>query len=214
MSTHSRGRDVPAEEYTFPDSSITVKVRRISPLLRDDIEAQCRREFPEPEVPMKKRNYGTEDEPDWIVEADPYDQAYRDAKQKWNVEHVNRVGDKLLWLAVRRGIEVEMSDDVLQQVKDLREDMSLVGVELDPDDKFIYVSRICVDKLDTLRELYEVLFSTSKPTKDEVDAMKATFPGNVQPERHLPVPSPEGKGRVERRILLDGSSEVLENPVA
>lgn len=212
--TQKKGREVPPIEFTFSGTGITVKIRKVSPLLRDDVDAQLRLEFPPPEIPLKKKNYGTEDQPDWIEEPDPFDAVYREKNRRWGIEHANRVGDKLLWVAVRRGIELDLDDDQRGQVEQIRLDLEAVGVKLDPDDKFVYITRVCLDSLDSLRELHDIIFSNSRPSREEVESMKATFPGNVQGEGHLQSPSPEGQGRVIRRVQLDGSVEVQRDSVA
>lgn len=213
--TQQKGRIAPpSAEYTFPGSGITIRIRKVSPLLRDDIDAQLRLEFPSPEIPMARRNYGTEDEPDWIDEPNPFDPVYKEEQKKWLVQHANRVGDKLLWVAVRRGIELQLDEEMKAEVDSIREDFKLIGVDLDPDDKFVYVTRICLQTLDELRELHDVIFSQARPSREVIEALKATFPSEVQGEGRLQVPATEGSGVVVRRVQLDGSVETIEGPVA
>lgn len=210
----SKGREVPLEDFTFEGTGITVKIRRVSPLLRDDIDAQLRIEFPQPEVPVVRRNYGTEEKPEWIEEPDPMNAKYKEELRVWGIQHANRVGDKLLWVAVRRGVDLELTEEMKREVDEIREDLRLVGVELDPSDKFVYITRIALGSTESLRELYDMIFSRSRPTREEVEAMKATFPGNVQEERHLQVQTPGREDQVVRKLQLDGSLEVLRDPVA
>lgn len=48
------GRQVPKlDEFTFPDSGITVQLRKVSPLLRDDVDAAVRRHNPPPTRPCR-----------------------------------------------------------------------------------------------------------------------------------------------------------------
>lgn len=208
MIDTQKGRATPTEDFTFPETGITVKIRKVGPLLRDDIDAQLRIERPAPEPPIKKKNYGTEEEPDWIEGPDPYDPGYKDALRKWGIEHANQLGDKLLWVAVRRGIDLEITDEIREQVDEIRKDLQAVGVELDPDDKFVYVTRICVGSSESLRALHDAIFSRSRPAREEVDAIKSTFQSDVQGEGHLQVPIAIGEDQKLRRVQLDGSSSI------
>lgn len=213
MSGTQKGREVPPQKFTF-STGVTVGLKRVSPLLRDDIDAQLRVEHPVPEPPMKKRNYGTEDEPEWIEEVDLSDSKFKEDLRKWGIEHANRLGDKLLWVAVRRGVEIELGEEELRQVQEVRDDLLAVGTQLDPDDKFVYITRVALGSTDELRELHDLIFAQSRPSQQEVDAIKATFPSDVQQEEHLSTSNPEGEGRVERRVLVDGSLQVLRDPMA
>lgn len=204
--TQKKGREVPPIEFTFPDVDVTVQIRRISPLLRDDIDSQLRVESPPPEVPIKKRNYGTEEEPDYIEEPDPFDPIYKEAVRKWSITHGNDLGTRLLRIAVMRGVVLELDENQKQEVQQLREDMREVGIELDPDDKFVYITRICVSTNDTLRSLHDAIFTASRPDREVIEAMKATFPSNVQGEGRIQVPSTPRESSVDGVVLVDGGS--------
>lgn len=167
---HARGRAVPAlVQHTFKDTGITVGIRKLSPLLRDDIDMALRNEFPEPEPPIVETELGKE--------ANPADEDYLKRRAEWMVAHMERRSERMLRIAIKRGVEVEVDHEAVAQ---LRTDMAEQGVDLDPDDAFVYVTRICIGSSDDLQELYDALTKRSMPTREAVEAHKATFPGDVQ----------------------------------
>ena len=167
---HTNGRAVPAlMTHTFADTGMTVGIRKLSPLLRDDIDIALRREFPEPAPPVVDTELGPE--------VNAADETYLKRRAEWMVAHVERRSERMLRVAIKRGIEVEVDADA---VAALRADMAEQGVTLDDDDKFVYVSRICIGSTEDLQELYDALTRRSMPTRQAVEAHKATFPGDVQ----------------------------------
>lgn len=165
-----KGRAVPAlHQHTIADTGITVGIRKVSPMIKDDLDIVLRKEFPEPKPPIVTTEMGTEENA-----ADP---DYAKALAKWSIEHMERLSERLLRVAIQRAIEVEVDHEA---VAELREQMHAVGVELDPDDKYVYVSRICCGTWDDLNELSNAVFRRSMPSREAVEAHKATFPGDVQ----------------------------------
>lgn len=165
-----RGRAVPAlHQHTIADTGITVGIRKVSPMIKDDLDIVLRREFPEPRPPVIETELGKEENA-----ADP---DYQKALNRWTIEHMERLSERLLRVAIQRAIEVEVDHEA---VDELRHQMRAVGVELDPDDKYVYVSRICCGTWDDLNELSNAVFRRSMPTVEAVEAHKATFQGGVQ----------------------------------
>lgn len=170
-----KGRQVPKlTEFTFPDSGITVQLRKVSPLLRDDLDALLRRTNPPPQPPVQTVDTGFGDGPSQQTnEADP---DYQNALLKWQMEHWRRVGDRLLDLAIRRYIECDVDTRAVAQ---LRKDMAALGVDLDPDDKVVYLSRIAIGTREDMNDLSAALFQRQERLREAVDAHKATFPSDL-----------------------------------
>lgn len=174
-----KGRQVPTLQlFTFPDTGITVQLHKVSPLLRDDIDAMLRRQFPPPQPPLNVVPSGfgdgaTRQEPN---EADP---DHQQALMRWQIEHINRMGQKLMDLAIRNYVECEVDHEA---VAELRAAMQAMGVELDPDDKYVYVSRICIGTPDDQRDFSNALFTRAAALREAVQAHKATFPDNLPGE--------------------------------
>jgi hypothetical protein len=167
---HVKGRAVPPlPTYTF-DTGITVGIRKLSPFLRDDIEAHIRasdkREGKAPTPPLAPGVDGVlelnESDPDYLVAVGAYEVAIRP-----------RIQEKLLRIAIKRGVEVEID---YEAVAAYRADMEAEGVKLpDEDDKYFYVTRLCVGSAQDLSDLYDTIFKRAMPTKEAIEAHKATF---------------------------------------
>lgn len=165
-----KGRQVPKlDELTFPDSGITVEYRKVSPLLRDDLDAALRRQYPLPDPPMQAVDTGFGD---GKAQANPLDPEYREQVALWQIAHYNRLGDKLLRVAIASYVVVDVDTEAVQA---LRDQLSAMGVDLDPDDKYLYVSRICIASKTDQDALGAALFTGSTPTRAEVESTKATF---------------------------------------
>jgi len=165
-----KGRQVPKfDELTFPDSGITIQYRKVSPLLRDDLDAALRRQYPIPDPPMQQIDTGFGD---GRPQPNPLDPEYREQVAMWQIAHYNRLGDKMLRVAIASYVVVEVDAEA---VAALRSQMGALGVELDADDKYVYVSRICISSKTDQDYLGDALFKGSSPTRNEVESTKATF---------------------------------------
>lgn len=171
-----KGRQVPQlESFTFPDTGISVQLRKVSPLLRDDIDAQLRRTHPPPSPPVvadkAAAGFGGDKTATIVNEADP---DYQTALLKWQLTHYQRVGDVMLDLGIKRYVECDVDTD---RVAELRADMAALGVELDADDKVVYISRICIGTRSDLEDFSKALFQRTATEREAVEAHKATFRG-------------------------------------
>lgn len=170
------GRQVPKlDDFTFPNSGIPVQLRKVSPLLRDDVDAAVRRQHPPPDPPMQVVDTGFGDGA--TPQPNIADPAYRAAVLEWQTAHWGRVAEALMRLAVARYIEVDVDAEAVAQ---LRVDMAALGVELDADDKYVYITRICIGSRADERDLSDALFTRQEQLREAVDSHKATFRGHVQ----------------------------------
>ena len=172
------GRIVPRlEEFTFPDTGITVRIRKFSPSLRDDIDAALRRQYPVPDPPMQAPVEGFGEQ---APQPNPLDPEYRERVAAWQLAHMARLSDKLLRVAIAQYVEVPDENDMAGAVADLRDRMAPLGVELTDDAQYLYITRIAIGSREDLRDFETAIFTRSKPSRDEVDSIKATFRGDVQ----------------------------------
>lgn len=170
---HQKGRAVPPlPEFVFKDTGRVVSLRKISPMLRDDIDMAMRREFPPPEPPVIEVDYGDRK----VKEPNDADPDYDRLLRRWRIEHAERVSEQLLRVAIKRAVECEVDHEAVDQ---LRRDMAEIGITLDPDDKYVYVSRICIGTPEDLAELAAAIFRRSMPTPEAVEGHKAMFPGDI-----------------------------------
>lgn len=164
------------DEFTFPDTGITIRIRKFSPSLRDDIDAALRRQYPVPDPPMSAPVEGFGDAK---PQPNPLDPDYRERVAAWQMAHMARLSDKLLRVAIAHCVEIDAESDMAGAVAELKDRMAPLGVELNDDEKYLYITRIAVGSREDLRDFETALFTRAQPTRDEVESVKATFRGDV-----------------------------------
>ena len=166
------GRYVPKlAEFTFPDSGITVELRKVSPSLRTDIDAAIRRKYPVPDPPMQAGVEGFGD--DSTPQPNYADPDYRRLVAAWQIEHTRRLGDTLLRLVIDEYVVAD-DDAVASAVADLRQRMAARGLELpEENDKYLFVTRICFATDADQADFQRAIFERVTPTRDEVESVKA-----------------------------------------
>lgn len=177
---HPRGRAVPAlPQFTFPDSGITVGLRRLAPDTQDQITRALMRADPAPPVPMVE---GIE-QPDgtFEMEPNPADPDYQAAVSTYMQRIGLEVNTKMFELAMRR-IEVDVDQEA---VKAYKEDMAAIGTPLPEtledgaplDDRTIYIRHICISSTYDLTALLAYLQRRSLPTEAAVSEYLESFRG-------------------------------------
>lgn len=157
------------ETFTF-NSGKTCRIKRVSPMLSVDVQRGMEKQKPKP--PVNRVNYGTDAEPIWKDEANPADPDYIDQLAEFE-QKKQLTFNRLL---VERGVMIEIDQEELAQ---LRADMVALGVELEEgSDKYIYVTRVCVDG-DDWPKLIRAILGQSQPSQEAVGAAQDTFRGAV-----------------------------------
>lgn len=167
---HSKGRAAPGlPAFTFPDSGITVGLRRFAPDTQDQIARAIQRETPPPSVPMVKTELDEE-------EPNPADPDYQTALSAYMQQIVLEVSRKLVDLALRR-MEVEVDTAA---VAALREDMAAIGTPIeDDDDRMVYIRHICISSTYDLTAMMAYLQRRSLPTEVAVQEFLESFQRDI-----------------------------------
>lgn len=140
--------------FTFKDSKKTVLTRRVSPLLM----LELRSSFPIPEPPTQEVDYGGEK----VLEPNETHPDYLRAMQKYNDE----LKERAMRLLIRRGVVLNWTDDMKEELKDLREFwLDEFGKALPGSDDLAYVQFICVASPQDLDELTNFIMARSQPTE-------------------------------------------------
>lgn len=166
---HPKGRAAPGlPAFTFPDSGITVGLRRFAPDTQDQIARALQRENPPPALPMVETELG--DEPN------PADPDYQTALSAYMQQIVLEVSRKLVDLALRR-MDVEVDSAA---VAALREDMAAIGTPIeDDDDRMVYIRHICISSTYDLTVMMAYLQRRSMPTEVAVQEFLETFQRDI-----------------------------------
>jgi hypothetical protein len=153
-------------DFTFKDTGITVKIRKISPMLAADVAAS----MPDPLPPEQTVDYG---EPRGkVLERNYSDPGYLAQKAENNIK-IFRALQRVMLL---RAVIVE-GDEWKAEVKEYRDFIEKhTGKPLDePEDLVVYVLRVCVGSEEDLNDLLTAITKRSQPTPEAVDAAKDSF---------------------------------------
>ncbi len=158
--------------FTFPDSGITVRLRRFAPDTIAQIGRAIKKDLPPPSAPLQEVDYGEGKR----LEPNEGDPTYLKALAEYESEITTELGERLLRLVVRR-VEVVIDVDAVQQ---LREDMEAIGASLaDMDDKSIYVRHICIASRADMEALSSHILRLSQPTGAAVQEHIDIFRGDI-----------------------------------
>lgn len=154
-------------DFTFRDTGITVKIRKVSPMLLPDIEAS----IPKPAPPEQEVDYG---EPVGKVrEKNLSDPAYTAALAERTVK-VYQAWRRAL---IRRGVVLE-GDQWQEAVKEYRQFIQAeIGSPLpEQDDHMVYVLSICIGTIEDQDDLINAITRRSQPTPEAIAEAKDSFP--------------------------------------
>lgn len=157
------------KEFTFPDSGVKVLVRRVSPLLG----LELRKKYPPPKAPFNEVDYGDGHkrrernlaDPDFLAEQEKYDEDMTERLQR---------------LILRRGVVLNLTEDMLLEVKELRDFWKAeYEDDLPGSDRDVYLTYIAVSTERDLQGLVDEVLRHSQPTEGEVSEALNSFPDQV-----------------------------------
>jgi len=176
---HVKGRAAPLPSFTFPDSGITVQLRRISPdtqaiiarSIASDAEWHQRHPRPEPPIQEVESIDGLSHIPN------PDEPEYKKALATYLAWFSAEAGVRLLELALRQ-IVVEVDADA---VSIHRENMAAIGAPIpdDADDREVYLRQLCVSSALDAASLVAYVQGSSAPTKEAIQAALDRFQRHV-----------------------------------
>lgn len=153
-------------EVALPDSGVTLRIKRISPMLLVDLRKNLKRTVAKPEPPMQEVLIGDEKK----LQPNDAHPDYLAAMQEYNSE----LGLRYMEAIIKLGVECEVDQD---EVRELRE--SAVGPDLPEDDKVVYVSRVAVTSERDMQALQNAILGRSQPTEGAAQAAADSFPNKV-----------------------------------
>ena len=155
-------------DFTFKDTGITVKIKKVSPMVVDDVRAS----IPEPLPPEQEVDYG---EPRGKV----MERNYSDPNYALELEaHNKKVAALVQKVIVNRAVILE-GDEWRKEVQDYRDFiLSSTGYPLaETDDVLVYILRVCVGSKEDMSDLIDAIIKRSQPTQEAVEQAKRSFRG-------------------------------------
>lgn len=180
INGRQRGRAAPLPSFTFPDSGITVSLRRLAPDTQQHIaravegDAEWGAAHPRPEPPMQPV---TDLEGKEELVPNPEEPEYKKRLSEYVMALNIEIGNRLLALALRQ-IVVDVDAEA---VKSLRDDMDAIGAPI-PDevsDEEVYIHRICISSIFDIQVLLAYIQGHSGPTEAAIARHRATFSGEI-----------------------------------
>lgn len=195
----SQGRKAPdLPEFTFPDSGITVRVRRIGPWTIDQISQSMRQLRRPPAIP-------TVDVPDqyddignvrsYRKEPNDADPQYKMDVKEYEAWVQTAAGYRLLDVIVSSCVVINKDDMDLEEIASHRRALILAGpgddddavlaerhrkkVEAMPDEE-VFIRCVCMSTNEDMTSLQQFVTSRSMPTAQEVDEQVQNFQSDVQ----------------------------------
>jgi hypothetical protein len=151
--------------YMFKDTGRQICVKKVSPMLIMELA----RQFPAPKPPMQKVDYG--DGKDHF-EPNPNSPAYEADMRQYNLDFQ----DRLQKLMIKRGVVLEWTEEMRQEVADLRAFWrETFDQDLNSDDAMVYVLNLCVGSENDLEELLGVIARRSQPTDPAITEALDSF---------------------------------------
>lgn len=152
------------QELTLKDSGITVKIRKVSPLLF----LELRKQNPAPKPP---RNKVTDLNGKEAWEENSANPEYLEAVAEYN-EHLESLMSALMF---KRGVEVPVDKEAVEELKQFWRDN--FGKELEGEDRDIYLRYIAIQSTDDFDAVYSAIMEKSQPTAEDLNSAQQTFRG-------------------------------------
>ena len=158
--------------FTFKDTGVTVKIKKVSPLLLLEVQ----KAFPPPEPPMQDVVYGDPDDPGAKMEQEPN---YAHPDHLANIdEYKMELEEKIRFLMIKRGVVINLTAAQKEEVKELREYWKEeYGAEIKLNDKLLFINYIAIGTDSDIADLIQVISSRSQPTGAAIAEAKAGFQG-------------------------------------
>lgn len=141
------------QEFTFQDTGVTVRIRKVSPLL----VAELQKRFPAPKPPLNRVMIGDETR----LEANEADPDYQATLQEYQL----MLELKMRRLLIRFGVEYTLTAEDLEKVDSLRAYWKIENeVELPESDLEAFISYVAIGTPEDLQDLTEAIMRRSQPT--------------------------------------------------
>jgi len=179
----TNGRAAPPEKlesFTFQDTGRTVQIRKVSTLIRAEVELAVVAANPEPEPPMTEVDYGD----GTIRTPNPASPTYQQLMRAWEARITAEQSERLKKIALTRGVVVDAIDT--EAVAQARQDLAAIGVDTSQyDDRYVYLAFVCIGSEDDWTDLLKAVFQRAAPSEAAIQAHIDTFRGDVRGQEHL-----------------------------
>lgn len=164
-NSHSGG----LTEFVCADTGIVLKIRKVPFTLTDRLLKEYDRLHAPPAAPAQTIDYG---EGETIREPNYADPVYRERLRRHEQDKAMWVNAQTRHVFAQVAIECEVDTELVARY---RAAMQAVGVELDPDDKYVYIWEIAIGTAEGHIDLVRAIQRRSQPTAEAVGEALARF---------------------------------------
>jgi len=169
------------EPFTFPDSGITVRLRRVGPRTIEQIVArvsrQYQREHPRPRPPMVPVVVG---ESEQVLEPNVNDPDYRARLQEWETGLQTQQAIATMRFLVDYGIVADVDQEAVRALREALSPEDLMTEDGKPyTDHQVYVEHVCMISPRDIQAVVSAILGISQPSNDRIEAMVDRFQSNT-----------------------------------
>ena len=178
----ANGRIGKTELWTSADTGRSVRIRKVSTLLRAEVRRQVigAPGFEEPQPPTSTVDYG-DGTLQVINRSHP---VYQELIIAWNARVVKEVSERLKGLVLMRGIIIDDDEIDRDAVAEVRAEVPGLDIY---DDRHVYLAFVVIGTEEDWTDLLRAVLQRSAPQEAAIQAHIATFQPDVQGAS--PVPS-------------------------
>lgn len=153
-------------QFVVPDTGIVLPVRKVSVDLLKRLEKTIRKEIPEPQPPKQEVHYGERVE----YEENPAHPDYLRAHDEWKRRFNDEMQERTQALLIDFGITpyIYLDDEMKARVEECRQRAARHGLELDPDDRAVWVNDVALGTVEDLTDLISAIMRRTKATEEAV----------------------------------------------
>lgn len=174
------GRIGKTEVWTSQDTGRSVRIRKVSTLLRAEVRRQVLQSpgFEEPQPPTSTVDYG--DSAIHVVNRSH--PVYQELLVEWNARVIREVSERLKVLVLKRGVVIDDADIDQEAVAEVRTEV--FGLET-YDDRHVYLAFVVIGTEEDWTDLLKAVLERSAPSEAAIQAHIATFPSDIPGEAPL-----------------------------
>ena len=155
----------PLTPHTVKDTGAVLMIRKVSPLLALEI----RNTVIKPQPPTQQVDYG---DGKIVEEPNAAHPDYKIALQYYEEE----VTDRTNRMVLRRGVHLDLTDEMKADVKELRKEwQEELGVDIPYNDQYVYICYIALGTNEDFQELLEAILSRSGISGPALEAAQDTL---------------------------------------
>lgn len=158
--------------FTF-ENGVHVWLRKVPPMLINKLN----RSWPPPDPPLQPVDFGDGQR----MEPNPTHPDHIRALGRYYDEH----GDRIHELLIRVSVKYELTEQDLDDLKERRDQMLEMGIELPSDPKVAFITCVCIGSQEESDALRRAILMRTHPTEEAIADAVMSFRGDIRGPGHI-----------------------------